>query len=313
MNLTITIILLVIIVAIVSFYCFVEYKQSKNKNHVLDLILNKYNIKLAKLSEKYKDKINLTKKRIIFNQREDFSEEEIFNNIKILSKISKNYEIISNLTSQNESSNAIKELELLEDLNVVSDLRYCNFSPNNIQANILNIFRNNLRFNKIHTSFAPFFSYSTAYSIDRKYLFMPLSKGVLIIDIENLFSTSFVEWNDVKFKLELVEEHYVPYDYSVVLEDTIHKQELNEKGIYYDLMLEKNYVLTVETYKTNLSVFQSEVLTERNEVMSNVIEIINNFDKYKDFSLADALIDVETNKSKPKKSTKKTPSSKKKK
>lgn len=312
MNLTITIILLVVIVAIVSFYCFVEYKQSKNKNHVLDLILNKYNVKLAKVSEQFKDKVNLTKKRIIFNQREDFCEEEIFNNIKILSKISKNYEIISHVSSEKENPDAIKELELLEDLNVVSDLRYCNFSPNNIQANILNIFKNNLRFNKIHTAFAPFFSSSTAYSIDRKYLFMPLSNGVLIIDIENLFSTSFVEWKDVKFKLELVEEHYVPYDYSVVLEDTTHKQELNEKGIKYDLMLEKNYVLKVETYKTNLSVFQSEVLTERNETMTNVIEVVNNFDKYKDYSLADALIDVEANKSKPKKSTKKATSKKKK-
>ena len=263
-----TIFLVAIFVGLIIF-AFIKEKKSMSK-YTTNLIFKNYNKKLDKVSNLFKnkklDKL-LTECRLNIVEKENLSENMIFDNIKTIDKLEDNWALLKNIQKEFAHRGSVEDrISLLKKpLEIVNVEKYVAF-PSNIKHKALLMFNEKFNEIKLDNDTKKILSGTPCYKFGDVFMF--LEKKILKIDMENVFAVEFLEYENIKIKVSKSGEEWVDFDGTYDLEETVHKfpDGVDKDDPYIkEQVLQKKYVLSFTNGSMIYDVEHKEVITELQE------------------------------------------------
>ena len=271
--------LAIILFFVVIFFFFVkkDYNKRDVSKNMTNFVFVKYEQRLNKIDKLFQnEKLSkiLDECRLKIDDEPEKKEELIYENIKAVDAVEDNMALLKRVKKEFSHRGEVQDkLNLLKKNLTIYDLQDYVVKPKNSKWKAISEFSDKLKSVELITELKKILSATPCYYLG--YNFMFLSKQVLKIDLENVFSVEYIDYKDIGVRVWLKDEDEIEFDGAYDLSETdYHYPEGADASdpMVKALVHRKNYVLSISYKDMTYDFIQGEVLLNRQKDLDKLTQ-----------------------------------------
>ena len=271
--------LAIILFFVVIFFFFVkkDYNKRDVSKNMTNFVFVKYEQKLDKIDKLFQnEKLSkiLDECKLEIDDETEKKEEFLYENIKTVDAIEDNMALLKRVKKEFSHRGEVQDkINLLKKNLKIYNLQDYVVKPKNPKWKAISEFSDKLKFVELIPELKKILSATPCYYLG--YNFMFLSKHILKIDLENVFSVEYIDYKDVGVKVWLKDEEEIEFDGTYDLSETEYNYPEGKDAsnpMVKALVYRKNYVLSISYKDMTYDFIQGEVLLNRQKEMDKLIQ-----------------------------------------